>query len=751
VLLPAAALAAGSRRVGSRPSLPAGAQAVGALAQSTPLTVTFTLAPRDPAALAAYAQEVSTPGSGVYRRYLSVNEFAARFGPAPTQAAAARASLRAQGLTPGPLAANGLSFSVSSSAGRLAGALGTKFERYRLRDGRTAYANTSAPQVSGSGASVIQGVIGLNNLAVEKPQGLIAGQPRTGSSFAVPRAIGAAALSACSSAAAQGYTAGQIASAYGFNGLYGAGDTGSGVTVALYELEPYSSADVSAYQACYGTSTSVTNVSIDGGAGCDGDPECGLEDVLDIEDVIGLAPKASIRVYEGPNTSIGAYDTYQRIVTDDTAKVISTSWGECESQVGSSAAESENILFQEAAAQGQSVFAAAGDNGTTDCMANTGRPIKQQAVDDPASQPYVTGVGGTSLTSIAPLGETVWDDYPMLGLNGGAGGGGVSTLWPQPSYQSGFAQPQSSSTCGSSGYLCREVPDVSADADPNTGYAIYWGGSWATVGGTSAAAPTWASLVVLAESSSFCGGAPLGFLNPLLYRAAAASYAADFNDVTTGNNNYDGVMGFSAQTGYDMASGLGSPKGAALATTICDGHDSVTFTSKPANRRTIAGARGPRFTVSATTSLDKLPIRYSANGLPPGVSIGSASGTVSGSPREPGVYPVVIRATDGFGTSGLVSFVWSVTHPTIVLRAVKKQNATKGAYKRIALHASDSVKAKVVYKTSRLPRGLSINHKSGVISGKPAKTGRFTVIVRALDAYGGSARRRFTLVVRPRG
>src|ERR1019366_710847 len=124
--------------------------------------------------------------------------------------------------------------------------------------------------------------------------------------------------------------------------------------------------------------------------------------------------------YEGPNTNSGAYDTYSQIVTDNTAQVVSTSWGLCESQAGSTAASAENTLFQEAATQGQSIFAAAGDNGTADCTDTNGNPIAQPAVDDPASQPYVTGVGGTSLTSVGPPPtETVWND----GMGSGAGGG----------------------------------------------------------------------------------------------------------------------------------------------------------------------------------------------------------------------------------------------------------------------------------------------------------------------------------------
>ncbi len=655
LLGPAGALAAAGRRIGTKPSLPSGAKAVGALSQGTQLSITVTLQPRDPAALAAYAAAVSTPGSSEYHHYLSVAEFARRFGPTSSAIAAAEASLRARGLSPGRLSANGLSFSVTANADRLASGFHTSFERYHLRSGRTAYANTSAPQVTGSGASVVQSVIGLSNLAVEKPEGVTRNTSASTRGATVSHAVTSSGVTACSAAtdgtAGEGsYTAAQIAKAYGFDGLYGTGDTGSGVTVALYELEPYTASDVSSYQSCYGTSVPITNVNVDGGSSCDGDSSCGIEDALDIEDVIGLAPGVHISVYEGPNTGPGAYDTYAQIVSDDTAKVISTSWGLCEAGETASGADAENTLFEEAATQGQSVFAAAGDSGADDCGDGT------KSVDDPASQPYVTGVGGTSLTLSPSYSETLWND----GSDNGAGGGGVSMFWSQPSYQDGFALAQSKISCGSGGQTCREVPDVSADADEQTGYDVYWDGSWGAVGGTSAATPTWASLLALAEASSDCAGAPLGFLNPLLYGAASSDYSADFNDITSGDNSYGGVTGYTAGMGYDMASGLGSPKGTALAATICTGHDTVTFTAAPAAQTTDAGRPASRFTVSAVSSLHETPITYSATGLPPGVTIGAATGTVSGTPTAGGTYAVTVVATDHYGTVATERFTWTV-------------------------------------------------------------------------------------------
>ena len=162
-----------------------------------------------------------------------------------------------------------------------------------------------------------------------------------------------------------GYTADQIASAYGLDNLYAQGALGAGVTVAIYELEPFSSSDIKAYQKCYGTTASITTTNVDGGPGTTTQQG---EAALDIEDVIGLAPQASINVFQGPNnTQKGGFDTYEQIISNPvTPEVISTSWGMCESN-NLSNDQAENTLFEEAAAQGQTIFAASGDTGADAC------------------------------------------------------------------------------------------------------------------------------------------------------------------------------------------------------------------------------------------------------------------------------------------------------------------------------------------------------------------------------------------------
>jgi len=669
---PVAAASTRGVRIGAAPAPPATPSASG-LPQSTRIDVTVALKPRDPAALADFASAVSTPGSELYRHYITPAEFAQRFGPTSAQIAAVQSSLRAHGLDPGPVTPNGLAIPIKTTAGAAASAFSIAFSRVTASGRRLAFTSTARPLFDLSVAGLVQGVVGLENLSVPEPLAL-----RARADSAVHRLVphvvtGGPQPCAAAAAAApdQGaYTADQIASAYRFSGLYAGGDEGAGQTVAIYELEPDEPSDIAAYQSCYGTSASVSYVAVDGGAGTGAGSG---EAALDIENLIGLAPKANFLVYQGPNSNSGSpgagpYDTYSAIINQDLAKVISTSWGQCESLEGSTDAVAESTLFQEAAAQGQTILSAAGDNGSEDCYVSGQNFDVGAAVDDPSSQPYVTGVGGTSMASPGPPpSETTWNNggglNAILGSSAGAGGGGISSLWRMPSYQSGapsslhvINSASSGSPCGASGADCREVPDVSADADPFTGYLIYYQGSWSGIGGTSAAAPVWAALVALADASPFCSGTSVGFANPALYRAAGSSYGSYFDDVTLGNNDFTGSNGghFGAGAGYDMATGLGTPIASSLAVALCE---TVTV-ANPGAQTSIVGRR-----VSlqiSTNDASNAPVTYRATGLPAGLSIGSSTGRVTGRPTQAGASSVVVAATDSGGRTGTASFKWTI-------------------------------------------------------------------------------------------
>jgi len=273
------------------------------------------------------------------------------------------------------------------------------------------------------------------------------------------------------------------------------------------------------------------------------------EVTLDIELILAVAHQVKVLVYIGPN--LETLSVLNQVAQDNLAKTISNSWGNAESQLSRGYAQAENIIFKQMAAQGQSFFSSAGDKGAFD-----GPSSSKLEVDDPGSQPYVTCVGGTTLT-LAKNGdyqsETTW--WNPIFLQGG--GGGISKIWPLPSYQFGFANSQN---LGSTTY--RNVPDVSLDADPNTGYAIYVGGSWAVYGGTSCAAPIWSAFTTLVNDYRESLSRPvLGFMNPLLYSIGSSNnYRFAFHDIADGSTNGH----FPAVQGYDLATGLGSINGGAL-------------------------------------------------------------------------------------------------------------------------------------------------------------------------------------------
>jgi len=565
-------------RSSASPPPPEHSVALGRLSPGASVHVDITLKVPDPGALTSFVASLSDRRSPNFHHFLRPGQFGRIFGPPLSEVAGIEAVLRSDGLQPGRPSSSRLLIPVTGPAAKIERAFHVSLVRYRLPTGRVAFTSLSAPSISASVAADVVGVVGLSELI--QPHDMLAhaaaphAAPRArGLVRAHPRTAGPTPCSTASQSTAGSYTADQLAAYYGMTPLYAMGDLGQGIHIAVAEFEPNLASDIATYQACYGTSATVNYIPVDGGVS----PGAGTdsEAAMDIEDVIGLAPRATIDVYQAPSPS-NAYvlDLYSAIVSPPPGvqpdPVVSTSWGQCEldqDASDSSYRSSEWNIFEQAAAQGQTVLAAAGDTGAADCYGDASSPNQHvRSVDDPASQPNVVGVGGTSLGSGS---ETVWND------SAGSGGGGVSSTWCMPTSQdqpriegliSADSQPAGAGSGCTPGSYLRQVPDVSADADPETGYVIYWNGSWTGVyGGTSAAAPLWAAAAALIDSSPFCadyGSGNPGVLPAGLYSIAALGapyYGLAFNDITTGSNTFEGVPGFGATAGYDLASGLGSP------------------------------------------------------------------------------------------------------------------------------------------------------------------------------------------------
>ncbi|HEY8081735.1 MAG TPA: protease pro-enzyme activation domain-containing protein, partial [Acidimicrobiales bacterium] len=536
-----------------------GSRVVGALASTTRISFEVTLHVRHAGQLAELLVALNDPRSPSFHRFLTPAQFTARFGATSSELAKVERWLRREGLTPTSVSANRLSIRAVAKSGAIAAALHTSFLAIRGASGAIGFTNRAAPSIPSSITGLVAGVVGLDDLTSLHTD-LTRGS-RAPLSHAASRAVahtrGPVACPEASSAASflNSFTAGGLASYYAMAPLYTLGDLGQGVHVAIMEFEPNSPADITAYQQCYKTSATVSYKMVDGGVGTGtGQGEA----ALDIENVIGIAPHAVIDVYQAPNSDMGALDMYNKIVADGD-KVVTTSWGSCESQTTPSVIAAEETTFAQAGAQGQVVFSAAGDSGSTDCGDSS------LAVDDPGSQPGVLSVGGTSASS---KGEVVWND------GSGGGGGGISTAHCMPGYQDNTSVPDlvnantttDPTLCPAAPQYLRQVPDVTAMADPNTGYTIFWNGSWTSIGGTSGAAPLWAAASALVLASPYCSsfGSTIGVSPSSLYALAATpSYSSALFDVTKGNNNVssfgNGSGLYPAHSGFDEASGLGSP------------------------------------------------------------------------------------------------------------------------------------------------------------------------------------------------
>ena len=247
--------------------------------------------------------------------------------------------------------------------------------------------------------------------------------------------------------------------------------------------------------------------------------------------------------------------------TDHKPSVISISWGGPEDFESQQFLDGLEQVLQDAAMLGITVCCATGDNGSADMSTNDPSDPWDGAphTDFPASSPFALACGGTRLVGSGTTitNEQVWNE----GVQGGAGGGGISNKFARPDYQAALKMP--TSPTGNNG---RGLPDISGVADPRTGYQIFLAGNPSVIGGTSAVAPLWAGLIArMNQRLISLGSKPVGFLNPFIYSSSVMS-AGVFQDIVSGTNDITGALGgrYSATAGWDAASGLGTPNGAKL-------------------------------------------------------------------------------------------------------------------------------------------------------------------------------------------
>lgn len=500
---------------GSQRQMVAGASAPRAVDDNEMVQATVVLRRRARAKMPA-VEQFSYRKSNT-RNYHTREEFAVLHGADSTDIASIEAFAHENGLTVSERSAPRRSVVLRGTAGNMQKAFGTSLAHHDTPAG-TFRGRTGPLTIPAHLEGVITAVLGLDNRPVAKPHLRIAH----------------------SSKAAAGLAPAAVAHAYNFP----AGATGSGQTIGIIELGGgYNTDDLNTYFGA--NAPTITSISVDGGANQPGvDPNSDGEVMLDIEVAGSVAPGARIVVYFAPNTDQGFHDAITTAVHDtvNNPTVISISWGGPEDSWTTQAANAMLEACTDAAAIGTTITAAAGDDGATDGVSDG-----KLHVDLPACLPPVLACGGTKLTiSGGTIGkEVVWNE---LAANEGATGGGVSNIFPLPSYQASANVPAQLETK----FVGRGVPDVAGDADPTTGYQVRVDGKNTVIGGTSAVAPLWAGLIALINQTI---GKPVGFLQPALYQIGTSA----FHDITKGNNG-----GYQAGPKWDPCTGLGSPNGTAL-------------------------------------------------------------------------------------------------------------------------------------------------------------------------------------------
>lgn len=536
--------------------------AVTAMAADHPLQVTVGLKLRNEDALQAFLAAVTTPGNPLYGKFLTPEQFKARFAPTQAQVDAVVAHLKQSGFDNIEVTPNHLLISATGNAAAAATGFHTSIKRFEA-NGREFFANDTPALVPASLGDAVGSVLGLQNVSVK----------HTMHHVYKPDVMTIPSTSPQAAAAVTGHHPQDFAAIYGASGVPTASNTAVGIITWGSLTQTVN--DLNTFTSSAGLGTVNATITKVGSGTFANDPDSNGEWSLDSQDIVGIAGGVKQLIfYTSPNgnssstgiTDAGITATYNKAVTDDIVKLINVSLGEDETAAEQSGVQqADDNIFQQAVAQGQIFSVSSGDAGvyqwSTDSfgspgyVANSAGTVKidltHYSVSEPASSPYVIQVGGTTLSTSGTswTGETVWNEG-LSTVGGGdnnqrlwATGGGTSLYETAPSWQSSV----SSSTK-------RVGPDVSFDAALSSGSLIVINGqSDQQVGGTSLASPLFVGAFARIESVA---GNGIGFPASKFYQDFP-THASLLHDVTSGNNGYQN-HGYTATTGFDEATGFGS-------------------------------------------------------------------------------------------------------------------------------------------------------------------------------------------------
>jgi fibronectin type 3 domain-containing protein len=665
------------------------------------LNLRIVLPSKDPAGLDSFIKQLYDPKSPNFHKFLTPAQFALLYGASSTDSAIVTQYLNSKGLTISKQSRNGIILTVTGPVSSVESAFKESINNYAL-NGKTYFAPEVNPTIPAQIVGKIDAIVGMDNVTQFKPhyqQKMMMSVVKKLQAKTAGAANGNVPLKPAFSGPDNTLIPVDITAGYNLNSV---SSNGSGQTLGLYEMDGYTASDITLYENIYNLPhVPLTNVYTDGADGTAG--VNALEDVLDIDLAVAVAPGLSgIIVYEVPDSTANWLDQWDKIAEDDLASTISASWGLYEA-----AFSYDHTIFSQLAAQGQTVFASAGDAGAYDncTTSNTPPPCVGGvlSVDDPASDPYVTGVG---ISALSANGNGTYNSETASLY----GGGGISSVFSIPSYQAPMAAlaPQPASKVSTT---MRNVPDVVLTADPSTLYQIFVTTSGCTppgcfyeVWGSSAASPEWAAFIARVNQGRVAQGqAVIGFMNPAIYQIAQSSdYGSAFHDIVSGNNSF-----YPAESGYDDAVGLGSFNGlnlynellgpaapAGLIATGSGGQIALTWTARAGavsynvKRSTTSG--GPYTTIStsgAVTSANYTdsPVTngttyyYVISAVNAGGIEGANSSQASGTPAGL-TAPTNLIATAG---NAQVSLTWTASTGAVSYN-VKRSTTSGGPYTTIS-------------------------------------------------------------------
>ncbi|MGC2021883.1 MAG: S53 family peptidase [Candidatus Sulfotelmatobacter sp.] len=597
------------------------------------------------------------PESPYYHQWLTPEQYGERFGVSDADTAQIVSWLQEHGMQVEEVTAGRRSIIFSGTAAQVQTAFHTAIHTYKIGD-EVHHANVNDPEIPAALVQVVGGVVSLHDFHSEPMHGLVR---KPSLDF--------------SSGGAYYLAPADFATIYDLNPLYQQSITGSGQSVAIVARSNINIADARQFRTFFGLPANDPQIIVNGTDPGIWSANEETEADLDVEWSGAVARSATIKfvVSKSTNSSDGVDLSAQYIVNHNLAPVMSTSFGLCEASLGSSGNSFLNSLWQQAAAEGITVFVSSGDSGAAGCdSASALTATHGRAVNGLCSTPYSVCVGGTEFNDLANptlywspsnssgtqasalsyIPEVVWNaSGPDYGL--WASGGGASAVYAKPSWQAGTGVPADGK---------RDVPDVALSSAGHDGYLIYQNGELYVVGGTSAASPSFAGVMALVVQNTAArqGNASVAFYS--LASKQRAGGASVFHDTTIGNNSVPGQAGFNATVGYDQATGLGSINGSILVNHWADATTPPSFhAALSANSLSVTGGSNKSLTLNVTVSGGfNAAVTFSITGLPGGVSDtftpaklsapGSGSSVLkltATSAARAGTYSATVSATSG--------------------------------------------------------------------------------------------------------